>query len=112
MGARKPSELEMQRAVRYMLQGRKEGTEMTQTTEQQLMDELLEVIENFWLTDTSGAPGHEWYKEQIFNESRLYSKLGKEDARTVLGIWRRFKAVVAVAHKLRNARQMEKLKER
>ena len=88
------------------------GTEMEQTTEQQLMSELLGVIEDGWFANTSGWPGVDWYEEQIFNESRLYSKLGKEDARTVLGIWRRFKAVAAVTNKLRVARRSEQLIER
>jgi len=35
----------------------------------------------------------EWEEEYIFNESRLYPTLGKDDARSVLGVWRRFKAV-------------------
>jgi hypothetical protein len=85
---------------------------MAQTTEQQLMDELLEAVEDGWFEGTGGWPDAHWYEETIFNEDRLYDALGKDQARTVLGIWRRFKAVVAVAHKLRNARRMEKLRER
>lgn len=41
-----------------------------------------------------GRPDLEWYEDKIFNEERLYEDLGKEDARSVLGIWRRFRAVV------------------
>ncbi len=88
------------------------GTETEQTTEQQLMEELLGVIEDGWFANTSGWPDVAWYEENIFNETRLYSKLGKDDARTVLGIWRRFKAAVAVANKLRAARLAEQLIER
>lgn len=33
----------------------------------------------------------DWYEEHIFNEERLYKALGKEDARSVLGVWRRFR---------------------
>lgn len=35
----------------------------------------------------------DWYEENIFNESRLYKSLGKDDARSVLGIFRRFREV-------------------
>ncbi|KKL64359.1 hypothetical protein LCGC14_2165790 [marine sediment metagenome] len=46
----------------------------------------------------SGSPEADWYEETIFNEERLYKSLGKEDARTVLYIWDRYrKAVEALA---------------
>lgn len=35
----------------------------------------------------------EWEEEHIFNEARLYEALGKDDARSVLGVWRRFRTV-------------------
>lgn len=41
----------------------------------------------------SGEESWEWYVECIFNEARLYAALGKDDARSVLGVWRRFRAV-------------------
>jgi hypothetical protein len=44
----------------------------------------------------------EWYEENLFNESRLYKALGKEDARSVLGIWRRFKEACLIVRKYRD----------
>lgn len=41
-----------------------------------------------------------WDEEHIFNETRLYKALGKDDARSVLGVWNRFRRVcelIAVA---------------
>lgn len=37
-----------------------------------------------------GSPNIEWWEKKIFNESRLYDALGKEDARSVLVIWHRY----------------------
>lgn len=37
--------------------------------------------------------GWVWEEENVFNENRLYEALGKDDARTVLSIWRRFKEI-------------------
>jgi len=51
---------------------------------------------------SQGSPNVDWWEtgvksksgktisEGIFNESRLYSALGKQDARSVLSIWRRY----------------------
>ena len=33
------------------------------------------------------------YEENLFNETVLYEALGKDDARTVLGIWNEYKAM-------------------
>jgi len=33
------------------------------------------------------------YEKDLFNETRLYGALGKDDARSVLGIWRRLREV-------------------
>lgn len=41
-----------------------------------------------------GSPNAEWYEKKIFNETRLYEALGKEDARSVLSIWRRYKQTI------------------
>lgn len=41
-----------------------------------------------------GSPEASWYEETIFNETRLYESLGKEDARTVLYIWDRYRKAV------------------
>lgn len=43
-----------------------------------------------------GSPEADWYEETIFNEERLYESLGKEDARTVLYIWGRYRKAVEV----------------
>jgi len=42
---------------------------------------------------SSFEESHQWYEERIFNESRLYEALGKDDGRSILGIWNRFHAV-------------------
>lgn len=47
-----------------------------------------------WVYGEKGpAESWEWSEEHIFNESRLYSALGKDDARSVLGVWRRFREI-------------------
>ena len=53
----------------------------------------LEQILGTFLTERTiaGEDRWAWYEANIFNETRLYKALGKEDARSVLGIWRRFK---------------------
>jgi len=33
------------------------------------------------------------YEKDLFNETRLYGALGKDDARSVLGVWRRLREV-------------------
>jgi len=45
------------------------------------------------------ADDHDWYEENIFNEARLYKALGKDDARSVLSIWGRFKEACSVIRK-------------
>ena len=35
----------------------------------------------------------EWEEDHLFNEARLYQVLGKDDARSILGIWRRFREI-------------------
>lgn len=40
-----------------------------------------------------GDASFRWEEEHIFNESRLYEALGKDDARSVLGVWNRFRRV-------------------
>ena len=42
----------------------------------------------------------EWEEKEIFNETRLYKALGKEDARSILGIWRRFHSVCDIIRKI------------
>lgn len=50
-------------------------------------------------------PACEWYEEVIFNEQRLYNDLGKDDARSVLGIWRRFREACELLKEANNAVQ-------
>ena len=61
------------------------------------LEEILGVFGNekraFVMSSKSREEDWEWYEDQIFNEARLYEALGKEDARTVLGIFRQFKEV-------------------
>lgn len=66
-----------------------------------IIDDLLEIVAAFWFSGEQGAPEQEVYEEGIFNEMRLYKALGKEDARTVLGIFRRWTEVVKVCQTLR-----------
>ena len=44
----------------------------------------------------------EWYEKEIFNEGRLYEALGKDDARTVIGIFRNLKEVCQLVRKYKN----------
>jgi len=48
------------------------------------------------------ADDYDWYEENIFNESRLYKSLGKDDARSVLNIWREFKEICHLVRKYKN----------
>jgi hypothetical protein len=45
---------------------------------------------------SQGSPKVDWWEKQIFNEDRLYTALGKEDARSVLSIWQRYKETIQV----------------
>lgn len=69
------------------------------------MIEILDVyVENrSWV---HGEPTREdcwkWYEEEIFNESRLYKALGKDEARTVLNIFQRFKELCQLTRKYKN----------
>jgi len=67
------------------------------------IQELLRLILPYAHSGTSGCPAPEWYEEEIFNEERLYKALGKEDARTVLAIWDRYKKVVDAIQVYRRA---------
>lgn len=55
--------------------------------------------EDGWIEGLSGQPIDrqlDWFEgsgANIFTEQRLYKALGKEDARSVLGIWRRFRLI-------------------
>ena len=42
----------------------------------------------------SRKPWWQWYEEELFNETRLYKALGKDDARSVLAIWEHFKRIM------------------
>lgn len=68
------------------------------------IEDLLSIVEPFWFTGSQGAPRQESYEEDIFNEAQLYEALGKEDARTVLGVFRRWTEVVKVCQTLRQHR--------
>jgi len=63
-------------------------------------DKVLRQIVSPFADDTgsvmgchSGEESFDWYEQHIFNESRLYHALGKDEARSVLGVWRRFRQV-------------------
>lgn len=69
---------------------------------------LIEVLE-LYVGNWSWVEGErtvedcwKWEEEEIFNESRLYEALGKDDARTVLGVWRKFKKVCQLVRKYKN----------
>lgn len=47
-----------------------------------------------------GSPGTVWYEKDLFNEARLYTALGKEDARTVLLIWKRYKETIRLLREI------------
>lgn len=52
-----------------------------------------ELLLGAWSKVQYGGDIIEYYEERIMNESRLYDALGKEDARSVLTIWERFKRI-------------------
>jgi hypothetical protein len=52
-----------------------------------------------------GSPKVNWWEKQIFNETRLYESLGKEDARSVLCIWRRYKETIAMLRMIESRRR-------
>lgn len=54
---------------------------------------------------TYGSPGVEWWEHQVFNEVRLYTALGKEDARSILSIWERYVKTIEL---LREIEKIEK----
>jgi len=54
---------------------------------------------------TYGSPEVKWWEHQVFNECRLYTALGKEDARTVLTIWNRYVETIEL---LREIEKIEK----
>ena len=61
-------------------------------------DAIKELLSPFcekdgWIQGCSAAESWEWDEEHIFNEARLYKALGKDDARSVLGVWRRFRDI-------------------
>ena len=60
-----------------------------------LLDQVKQILGRFAEEGTiiAGEDRWLWYEARIFNETRLYKALGKDDARAVLGIWRRFKEV-------------------
>jgi hypothetical protein len=72
---------------------------------QEWRNELRPFCEDGWIEGLSRRPMKDqldWYEQagDIFNERRLYKALGKENARSVLGIWRRFRFI---AERLRAA---------
>ncbi len=58
-----------------------------------LLEEMSDVNKGIF-DGSQGSPKEDWWEKQVFNESRLYEALGKEDARTVLTIWRRYKETI------------------
>jgi len=66
---------------------------------------LIEIL-GIWVENRPFVEGsqtigddYNWYEENIFNEARLYKALGKDDARSVLSIWGRFKEACHVIRK-------------
>ena len=51
----------------------------------------------------NGKSCWDWYEENIFNETVLYHKLWKDEARSVLGIYNRFKKMCMVLHEMKKA---------
>ncbi len=58
--------------------------------------EMLSDINKGIFSGNQGSPKVDWWEKKIFNEEVLYEALGKEDARSVLAIWRRYKETVKV----------------
>ncbi len=59
------------------------------------LNELSEINKDIF-DGRPGSPKVDWWEKKIFNEEVLYEALGKEDARSVLAIWRRYKETVKV----------------
>jgi len=57
-----------------------------------------------------GSPKVDWWEHQVFNECRLYTALGKEDARTVLLIWRRYKETIELLREIQKNENCEEKK--
>jgi len=51
---------------------------------------VTEAVSDHLFSGEPGSPKRRWYEEEIFNEGRLYDVLGKDDARTVLWVWRNY----------------------
>jgi len=64
-------------------------------------------VPDFLFTGKSGAPKRSWYENGIYNESRLYDALGKEDARTVLAHWNRYADFIEAVRALRGQKPGE-----
>ena len=55
------------------------------------LDAIREILSPF--ADIGRSYDFSGYERDLFNETRLYGALGKDDARSVLGIWRRLRDV-------------------
>lgn len=61
-----------------------------------LLEDLINALDYFADTKpfvvgcTTREQQWEWYRDRVFNEKYLYETLGKDDARTVLGVFERF----------------------
>ena len=76
-----------------------------------ILNALIEIL-GIWVENRPFVQGsqtivddHDWYEENIFNESRLYKALGKDNARSVLNIWREFKEICHLVRKYKNWQQ-------
>ncbi len=59
------------------------------------LSELSEINKGIF-DGTQGSPKVKWWEEEIFNEEVLYEALGKENARSVLAIWERYKKTILI----------------
>ncbi len=59
------------------------------------LDELSRINKDIF-DGRPGSPKVDWWEKQVFNEKVLYEALGKEDARSVLVIWQRYKETIQI----------------
>jgi hypothetical protein len=80
------------------------GVQAGNANDQALLDQILRVMECYHLAGVargeSGYSSPSDFEDRIFNEARLYEALGKEDARSTLALWKRYRAVAEaiIAH--------------
>ena len=69
------------------------------TTDWEVWRQLLDPFcEDGWIEGLKSEPMKaqlEWYEKEFMNEATLYPALGKDNARSVLRIWRDFKWMLA-----------------